>query len=122
MINADTVFPKIAFATPPARLVLGPVHVWRLVTPELNLLSDAERERSENILSEHARAAFIAGRSGLRRIASIYTKIPARDLVLETDAGGKPYFANAEVHFNLSHTGGTVVAAFSGSAVGIDIE
>ena len=102
--------------------MLGPVHVWRLVTEEAGLLSDAERARSEKILSEPARAAFIAGRSGLRRIASLYTKIPARDLVLETDAGGKPYFANAAIHFNLSHSGGTVAAAFSGSAVGIDIE
>ena len=121
-MSVGTVFPEIAFAAPPERLVLGPVHIWRLVTAEIDLLSNAERVRSERFLSGPARNAFIAGRSGLRLVASLYSKIAPRDLLLETDANGKPYFANAAVHFNLSHSGGAVVAAFSGSAVGIDIE
>jgi 4'-phosphopantetheinyl transferase len=86
------------------------------------LLSGDEALWAENFQSADAREAFVAGRSGVRRAASLYSGIPAAELLIETDANGKPYFSNAEVHFNLSHTGATVVAAFSGSAVGIDIE
>ncbi|MEI8387869.1 MAG: 4'-phosphopantetheinyl transferase superfamily protein [Verrucomicrobiota bacterium] len=120
--KADPFLLEPAFTAPPAQLVLGPLHVWRLVAADLSLLSDAERDHAKKIRSEPARAAFIAGRSGVRRVASRYSKIPPGELVWETAADGKPYFANVGIHFNLSHTGGTVVAAFSGSAVGIDIE
>ena len=100
------------------------IHVWRFPLDPLDesLLSQDERLRSARFLAAGARPAFVAGRSGVRRAASLYTKIPARELVWETDANGKPHFANAAIHFNLSHSGGTVVAAFAGSAVGIDIE
>jgi 4'-phosphopantetheinyl transferase len=87
-----------------------------------SLLSRDEALQAAKFQAAGARAAFLAGRSGLRRAASLYSKIPARALLLETDANGKPFFANAEIHFNLSHTGSAVVAAFSDSAVGIDIE
>ena len=87
-----------------------------------SLLSQDEKLRSAKFLVAGARSAFIAGRSGVRRAASLYSRIPTGELVWETDANGKPFFSKAGIHFNLSHTGGTVVAAFAGSAVGIDIE
>ena len=85
-------------------------------------MSRDEALRAAKFQSPDARAAFVAGRSGVRRVASLYSGIPADELLVETAADGKPYFSNAEIHFNLSHTGSTVVAAFAGSAVGIDIE
>ncbi|MCK9589194.1 MAG: 4'-phosphopantetheinyl transferase superfamily protein [Terrimicrobiaceae bacterium] len=102
----------------------GGIHVWRfsLDACDESLLSRDEADRAARFQSAEAREAFIAGRSGVRRIASLHSKIPAGDLLLESDAHGKPFFANAKIHFNLSHSGGTVVAAFSGSAVGIDVE
>lgn len=112
----------IAFATPPARLLAGPVHVWRLVAEEVHLLSEDERAHADKFHSVTARAAFVMGRSGVRRAAAIYTGIEPQDLVVAPSSSGKPHFANAAIHFNLSHSGGTVVAAFSGSPVGIDIE
>ena len=120
--KADPFLLEPVFTPPPARLVIGPVHVWRLVAADAALLSSAEREHAEKFLSDSARAAFVVGRSGVRCVASLYTKVPPGELVWETAANGKPYFANAGIHFNLSHSGGTVVAAFAGSAVGIDIE
>jgi len=87
-----------------------------------SLLSRDEVRRAAKFLSAGARAAFLAGRSGVRRAASLYSEIPAGELVWEADANGKPFFANAGIHFNLSHTSSAVVAAFAGSAVGIDIE
>jgi len=85
-------------------------------------LSREETLLAAKFQSADARAAFIAGRSGVRRAASLYSGIPAGELLIEAGANGKPFFSNAGVHFNLSHTGSAVVAAFAGSAVGIDIE
>lgn len=108
------------FVRPPARLVAGEVHVWRFGVGDE--LSDAEREAAAKFLNVSAREAFVAGRSGIRRAAAIYTGLDPRDLVVSTSATGKPFFENADLHFNVSHSGGVVVAAVSGSPVGIDIE
>ena len=50
----------------------------------------------------------------MRRAASLYSGITAGELLIETGANGKPYFSNAGIHFNLSHTGNAVVG-FIGS-------
>lgn len=102
----------------------GGIHVWRfaLGSGDESLLGPSEAVQAAKFQSADARAVFVAGRSGVRRAASLYSKIPASELLVETDANGKPFFSNAAVHFNLSHSGATVVAAFSGSPVGIDIE
>ena len=41
---------------------------------------------------------------------------------VEVDKHGKPYFANSDLKFNLSHSGRYVVAAVSDYEVGIDIQ
>lgn len=100
------------------------IHIWR-IPPEAadpGLLSDAEQEQAAKFQSPEARTAFVAGRAGLRRIVSGYSRQSAEALVLAIAPGGKPYFANAGIQFNLSHSGTVVVAAFCRSAVGIDIE
>lgn len=91
-------------------------------SPDKSLLSQEETLRAAEFQSAEARATFLAGRAGLRRAASLYSGIPAGELLIENDGNGKPYFSNAGIHFNLSHTRSTVVAAFSDSPVGIDIE
>ena len=120
-MDAD-VLSEPTFLAPPARLVSGPVHVWRLVSAAFELLSESERAHANKFQSEPARAAFVTGRSGIRRAAAIYTGIDARDLVISQSPSGKPFFENAEIPFNLSHSGTEVVAAFSDAPVGIDIE
>lgn len=111
------------FAPAPSGIVSGPVHVWRLVGMERDLLSDAEKEYADRLKSVPVRDAFLKGRSGIRRIAAIYTGKDSREFRLATSPEGKPAFENAEnLHFNVSHSGGEVVAAFSGSPIGIDIE
>ena len=44
------------------------------------------------------------------------------DSDVETDKHGKPFFANSELKFNLSHSGRYVLAAVSDHEVGIDIQ
>lgn len=43
-------------------------------------------------------------------------------LIFSAGAHGKPYIEDSPVHFNLSHCGNVVIAAFSESEVGADIE
>ncbi len=111
-------------ATPGEQPLNDGVHVWR-ITPndsDAGLLSDLESGQAAKFQSEVARATYISGRAGLRRIASGYSTIPSAELILAVAPNGKPYFVNAAIQFNLSHSGSTVVAAFCRSAVGIDIE
>jgi phosphopantetheinyl transferase len=120
-VTAKVVF----FSTAPGEMFLdGGIHVWRFAcgSGDESLLSRNEATQAEKFQSATARATFVAGRSGVRRVASLYSRVPAAELLVETDANGKPFFSNAAVHFNLSHAGSTVVAAFSSSPVGIDIE
>ena len=102
----------------------GGIHVWRFPFDSSGgaRLSRDETLQAAKFQSADARAAFVAGRSGVRRAASLYSGIPVAELLIETAPDGKPFFSNAEIHFNLSHSGSTVVAAFSDLPVGIDIE
>ena len=43
-------------------------------------------------------------------------------LIFAADAHGKPYIEGSKVHFNISHCGNVVLAAFSENEVGADIE
>jgi len=111
------------FVAPPGGLALEPVHVWRLAGGWEDLLSEAEKEQAGRYRSSRAGQAFVAGRSGIRRIAGIYTGRDPRGFRLTASPGGKPFFENAEgIHFNVTHSGGEVLAAFSSCPVGIDIE
>ncbi|MEI6034328.1 MAG: 4'-phosphopantetheinyl transferase superfamily protein [Verrucomicrobiae bacterium] len=114
--------PEPAFVVPPARLVPGQVHVWRFSPAGSDALPDAERKRAGEFQSDLARAAFAAGRAGIRRAAAIYTGLSSRDLVISQSPSGKPFFEGVDLHFNLSHSGGVIAAAFSGDPVGLDIE
>ncbi len=113
---------EVAFQLPPEQPVLDGVHVWRIRRGDLELLSESEQERATAFRSDEARAAFVAGRSGVRAIGARYTGIPPAGLDLQVGAAGKPFFANAGLAFNVSHSGDAVVAAFSGEPVGVDIE
>lgn len=102
----------------------GGIHVWRFFSDPAgeSLLSKREAAVAEKFQSASARAAFVAGRSGLRRAASLYTNVPPADLRIVPGGNGKPFFENAGIHFNLSHSGSAVVAAFADFPVGMDIE
>jgi len=111
------------FELPPERLSLsGGIYIWRfpLESADDSVLSRDEVARAESYRSEQARATFVAGRSGVRRAGAVYSGTPAPDLLIASE--GKPAFSNAPVCFNLSHTASTVIAAFSGAPVGIDLE
>jgi 4'-phosphopantetheinyl transferase len=137
----------MASAWPPGpchpRLTDGAVHVWRAdlqtVGSELgDLLGDEERERAEGILGERERGLWIRSRGVLRALLGRYTQSDPRALRFGANAHGKPALpadeagsrsalrsphSPAQPLFNLSHSGGLALYAFSsGGAVGVDIE
>lgn len=100
------------------------IHIWRFfpAAGDEFFLSPDEAAFAAGYHSSAARAAYLAGRAGLRRASALYSKLPPQDLRISIAANGKPFFENAGIHFNLSHSGPAVVAAFSDEPLGLDIE
>lgn len=111
-----------AFLPPPARMSPEALHIWRFLPGDASILCEAERMQAMRMSSGPAREAFVAGRAGVRSAASRYCGCPPSDLEIRTDPDGKPFLYGSGLEFNLSHSGGTVIAAFSTHPVGIDIE
>jgi len=101
----------------------GEVHVWVFVQTVYGHLSGGEQARADRFINQVAREAFLKGRSGLREACSRYLGIAPGDVEIGISDEGKPYLGNADsLHFNLSHCGSQVVAAFASEEIGIDLE
>ena len=121
----------------PSELRLGPneVHVWRasLACQPATLhwqeatLAEGEKSRAQRFLFERDRNHYIAGRGILRDLLGKYLSCAPAGLRFRYGPQEKPSL-DAEVtpksaHFNLSHSQGLAVFAFSlGREVGIDLE
>ncbi len=111
------------------------VHVWRgsLDQPQDRLqiwwetLAEDEKKRAESFHFERDRKHFIAGRGMLRQIAGRYLKAAPDSLRFDYTYYGKPSLTSdngdAELRFNLSHSGELALYAFSRRReLGVDIE
>jgi 4'-phosphopantetheinyl transferase len=112
------------------------VHVWRIpaaasatqMSEFSRLLTETERQRGSRFVREVDRLRFALGRAATRALLSGYLARPAAAIDLVADANGKLRLEAAAadepvIHFNLSHSGDWVVAAFTRAcAVGIDVE
>jgi len=106
------------------------VHLWRFslelgpLAPDL--LDPQEKSRAQRLRSPRKAAAFIAGRTRLRQILSLYLMTDPRDASFDCNAHGKPSLSGAEargISFNLSHSGDWGLCAVAqGREVGVDLE
>jgi 4'-phosphopantetheinyl transferase len=65
----------------------------------------------------------IAGRDAVRTLLSMVSGVPPDAIRLTTDKNGKPVAPDMGIHFNLSHSEGSLLLALCRSApVGIDLE
>jgi 4'-phosphopantetheinyl transferase len=90
-------------------------------------LTPDENERARRYRLPADRARFITARVLVRMIAARHFRCHARDLVLAEGPHGKPFIVTPPgepvLHFNVSHSGDVVLAAFSTAyAVGVDVE
>lgn len=117
------------------------MHVWRIpvatdaaLTDACNrLLTAAELQRGKRYTRDEDRLRYQLGRAALRCLLARYLGLSPQQVGMDTNQSGKPQLdaatlayaraANGNIHFNLSHSGDWVVAAFARSfAVGIDVE
>jgi 4'-phosphopantetheinyl transferase len=86
-------------------------------------LSDSERQRAENYVTERARRGFIVTRANLRAILAAYLDRPSRSLVFDRAERGKLFLRCDSLRFNVSHSGELALIAVSGAReLGVDLE
>lgn len=116
----------------PLRLRALEVDLWRvpLDTPSDEwveqlgaTLSEDEQTRAEAFHFERDCRRFVVGRGLLRVLLGRYLDRAPQELVFTYGAHGKPRLPDEEVHFNLAHSEGLAVFAFTRvGEVGIDLE
>jgi 4'-phosphopantetheinyl transferase len=110
-------------------LAKGAVHVWRAeltsVAADLGeLLCEEERARAERILNREEGELWRRSRGLLRELLGRYLVLGPASLRFVVGEHGKPALRDpASLHFNMSHSGGLALYAFSDAgAVGVDVE
>ncbi|MBI2501990.1 MAG: 4'-phosphopantetheinyl transferase superfamily protein [Candidatus Latescibacteria bacterium] len=125
--------PEPLWEPAPTDLVLAgdEVHLWcaslELSSARLQslheLLCADERERADRLVLPRSRAAFVGARGLLRSILGLYLDRPPQELRFCYSPQGKPALADQALCFNLSHSQGLALCAFSRARpVGIDVE
>ena len=114
-------------------LAPGPedIHLWsipldvpdRYVDTLMKTLSPEERQRAERFHFARHRRRFTTARFFLRRLLAAYTGLTAEGLRFSYGPQGKPALIDANLHFNLSHSGELAMLALNPSQpLGVDIE
>lgn len=87
------------------------------------LLSVEESSRAARFQFERHRNAFVVVRGVLRGLLARYIGVSPADVVFEYGLNGKPSLPGSKIEFNISHTEGIAVLAFTKDcALGIDVE
>jgi 4'-phosphopantetheinyl transferase len=126
-----------SFKLPPMDLELGAneIHIWLAVLEQpvsilhgfIHALSIEERIKAENFYFERDRNSFIVRRGILRTIIGRYLDVEPNRILFRFGKNGKPALDNTfdseTIHFNLSHSHGVALFAFSRNhEIGVDIE
>jgi 4'-phosphopantetheinyl transferase len=114
----------------PTQPLLGAaaVDVWRADLAQApdaleELLCAEEHERAACIHNEHKRRLWIRSRGVLRDLLGRYLEQDPCSLRFVIGAHGKPTLRDSRLSFNLSHSGGLGLYAFSDTgALGVDVE
>lgn len=85
-------------------------------------MSESRKLAADRILHSHKRLLKIAADALCRKAISAQCGIPCSEIIFDTAENGKPFAVNAQIKFNLSHSGNLVVCAVSDKEIGIDVE
>ncbi len=99
------------------------VHFWQIRPSQVfvRYLNPDESLRYERIVNAEVKCSYGSAQGGLRRIVASYIGCLPEEVNMCRQRRGKPYVPGAP-EFNLSHTAGRMLAAFSPSPVGVDVE
>lgn len=100
------------------------IPAWKETAEPEKIISPQERERAARFYNKASRAQYITGRAALRYLSARYSGEVINSLVFENDESCKPCWKSPHnrFHFNLAHSGDSVLACFALSEVGADIE
>jgi len=107
------------------RLEAGELHLWHLDLsgmPKTGLLEGEHSDYPAQVRARRRRREFY-----LRLLLAAYLDVPAHEVRIGRETGGKPFIASPEsadpLHFNVSHSGdATLVALSLDGPVGVDLE
>ena len=89
----------------------------------LSYLTEEEIIKSKDYKSEIAKINYLVSRAILNLVLKCLLEKEIDDLIVKRDKNNKPYLENTiGLKFNISHTEGLVLLAFSKREVGIDVE
>jgi 4'-phosphopantetheinyl transferase len=109
----------------------GEIHIWVVNLEGIDqghyfreeTLAEEELDRSKRYLFEQDRLRFVAGRSILRRLLSLYTSIAPAEIIYQTNPFGKLSLPQFPLFFNNSNSHDRIAFAFTMEAeIGVDIE
>ena len=86
------------------------------------MLNSQEIKRAARYLQLHDKNRFITARGATRLILGKYLNVSPEAIEFEIGNNKKPFVKNAQLFYNVSHSGDRIVLAVSKSAVGIDTE
>ena len=122
-------------APPLALLAADEVHVWcasleqepARVEALRGHLDEAERAKAGRFHFEKDRRHYVVGRGVLRDLLGRYLRVPPARVTFTYNQYGKPSlaaeFAGGGLRFNISHSGGVGLFAFTrGREIGVDVE
>ena len=118
-------------ATSDLTLAAGEVHVWRAFLDKFAPRGDelfAQLNEDEQIVAkrfhfERDRNAYTVARALLRKILSRYLVCDPKEIVFNYSERGKPSIGGTPLHFNVSHSKGLALFAFTRECeVGVDVE
>ena len=106
------------------------VEFWEVSVPRLaadrqddrRVLSRDKQARADRYHFDADRDLFVTCRSALRRILGERMHIPPDEVGIANDPLGKPFVADLDFYFNVSHLSGKGLIATCQQPVGIDIE
>jgi 4'-phosphopantetheinyl transferase len=110
------------------RLTEGDVHVWRVELTTvgddvLEALCEQERERAGRFLNADEGRLWARSRGVLRLLVGRYLQREPGELRFTAGEHGKPELLAEELSFNLSHSAGLALYAFTRmGSVGVDVE
>ena len=87
-----------------------------------SLLSEQKKKQVDAYKFERDKRLSVCAQMLAKKMIANKTGAPVEEIIILSNPNGKPYAKNADIEFNLSHSGDMVACALSEKPIGVDIE